>query len=156
MSKMKIKETNINALYHFIENGELNRDDVACLIYSNYSENEINGWLDKLATADDSSEMLEILRSNFDVDEGLSKEEEIGEIADCYFNGNMKLRTVVSHLYEIICLPNVEHSDKQAVYEADDLFDWNDEAEYHSKPIIEPILQRHLSKYETIRDKFKT
>lgn len=151
---MGIPLDEINFLYHLLEQGEITHNEVIDWAFTQYDGGTAEKWIEEVSIAYSKSEMIDILRSNFNVTGTLNQEKEIGQIAYVYFHKENDIKSAVRKLYDVICMSNEGHKNKADIYYVDDLFDWRDNPVEETTEIVEPILKEYMPRYECLRSKF--
>lgn len=146
---MRLNKEEINLLYHLLKSS-WGYNEAIEWAYSKYTDDGAPDWIEKITLAYDLNEILFIIRESHGVNGELTQDQEIGSIANSYFNGDNDIRGVVRELYEFVCLPSTEHPLKSYVYIADDHFEWDEKAETVASDLLGSKLGKYLQIYKEL------
>jgi len=95
---MNYSETDINILADMVKCNDLSVERVVEWAYSQYSDNGVEPWVEKITLASDKLDVLDVLRNNFHIHEELSYEIHAGKISFEYFHKKVSLEVTLSRL----------------------------------------------------------
>ncbi len=151
---MNYTETEINILADLIKSNYLSVEKTLEWAYSQYTDNGVEAWIEKVSLSYDKSDILEVLRNNFIIKEELGTDIQAGKIAFQYYKKEINLETAISNLLYDVFFDSEVDEEKSNLYIAEDLFGWHKSAENEAFFIVKPILEKYLVFYESAFNKF--
>ena len=153
---MSYTDTDINILADLIRTNGLSLAEVIDWAYSQYAEESIEPWIEKLSLANDKKEALEILQNNFNITEELGQEILAGKVAFEYFQKKTDLHETLSRLLFDIFSGSELNEEKTDLYMAEDFFRWHHQAESEALKVAKPVLEKYAARYKEARERFNT
>ena len=149
---MKYTDTDNNLLAHLIECNNFTYERATEWACTQYTDNGIEPWIEKIVLANDASEILEILRENFEISIDKYTDLKAGRVAVEYFDQKINLQTAIHRLLHGDLIEN--KNEKSDLYVAEEYFNWHENPEKQAIKIVKPILKKYLSLYENSYCKF--
>lgn len=151
---MNYTDTDISVLAEMIRNNDISVEKVIEWAYSQYTNEGVEPWIEKITLSQDKADLLEVIRDNFRIDEELSSEVKAGKVAFDYFKNNIGLAAALrALLYDVFIDNNINEELKQLAI-AEDYYDWHDNPNSEALKIAKPILEKYLDYYEPSHRKF--
>ena len=150
---MKLIAFDYNILSYLIQANKLSYSDVIDWAYKQYSDDGVDPFVEKIAIACDSKEIVEMISNQFQVYGVPGMDFLVGEVVGSYNKGSISLHSAIDAiLYRI----DVELSDEEAqeLHIADDYFGWHKSPEAEALKHVGPMFNRYMSVYEEEVGKF--
>ncbi len=150
---MKFGAEDYNVLSCVLKKNLMSYERAIAWAYTQYTDQGIDPFVEKLSSASDVAEMIESIRNAYQAYGEPSNEFLAGEAAKEYSDGRLSLYAAITRiLFELdLELPEEE---RQELYIAEDYFSWHDSAEsqaiVHAKPLFDkyrPIYENAVAKF---------
>ena len=151
---MNYTDADISILAHMIKNNDISVEEVIEWAYSQYTDNGVEPWIEKVTLALDKSDLLDVLRDNFRISEELEPEVRAGKIAHDYFQEKLSLMDALRALLYDVFIDSEINEEKKQLYIAEDYFEWHESPNTEALKMAQPILEKYLDKYELSHRKF--
>lgn len=152
-TNMKFSAEDYNVLSYVLKQNFMSYDQAIAWAYAQYTDHEIDPFVEKLSLASDVAEIIELISNAFQVYGEPSNEFLAGEAAKAYSENKLSLYAAISRiLFELdLELPEVE---RQELYIAEDYFGWHDSAESQAIVHAMPLFDKYRPIYENAVAKF--
>ncbi|WP_020406258.1 hypothetical protein [Hahella ganghwensis] len=149
---MKLTAADYNILSYLLKTNKMSHEQAIQWACSQYSDEGIDPFIEKLSLASDVAEILGLISDAFHVYGEPDQKFLAGEAANDYFDGNLALYKAISRLLFDLALAREE---LQPLYIAEDLFEWHDDAESEAKKHALPLFNRYRAEYLYSVGKFR-
>ena len=152
--KRDITDQEASFLYYLINHFKIKHEEVIQWAYTQFDNDGVVGWIEKLITTFELSEIKQILESEFDIYD-IESDIILGEIAHNYQQKIISWSQAATEVYLVIT--DSESCNQQQKDQADimdDYFDWHKNPKKVVVPILESLILKHENRFLTLRDKF--
>ena len=144
-----------NILSYMLRKNRFTYNQVINWAYSQYTNEGIDPFIEKIGLALDKEEILELISNEFQVYGEPRPEFLTGEVVKKYEKNELSLcKTLRVILYDLDL--ELIKSKKTELYIAEDYYDWHKSPDEKAKVHAEPIFQEYLPEYENEIAKFVT
>lgn len=150
---MKFSVEDFNVLSYTLKKNFMSYEQAIAWAYSQYTDEGIDSFIEKLSLASDSAQMIELISNTYQVYGEPSNEFLAGEAAKEYSEDKLSLYSAISRILFDLDLELPEH-ERQELYIAEDYFGWHDSAESRAIVHAMPLFDKHRPAYEHAVAKF--
>ncbi len=152
---MKYSAEDFNILCYLLTQTEVSYESAVAWANSQYTDEGIDPFIEKIALASDVSDIVELIVSEYQVSGEPSGEFLLGEAAAKYEQGKLALGDALKRaLYYMNA--ELPEDDLAVLYEAEDYFDWHDNPEAEAIKLAKPIFDKYMPLYERALARFST
>lgn len=146
-TNMKHSAADYNVLSYLLRKNVMSYKRAIEWACSQYADEGVDPFVEKIFFASDVSEMLELIGNEFQVYGEPSQDFLAGETASQYSNEQLYLYYAIARiLFDLdLVLPE---EDRQKLYLAEDYFGWHDQAEIEAAKHVLPIFGKYRLSYE--------
>ena len=150
---MKHSADEYNVLSYLLKKNTLSYEKVIEWAYSQYTDEGVDPFVEKISLASDVSEILEMISNEFQVHGEPGQEFLAGEAASRYSNEQISLYDAVARMLLDLDL-ELPEKERQELYIAEDYFGWHNQAEEVAVKHVLPIFCKYRPIYERAVAKF--
>lgn len=150
---MKFSAEDYNVLSYILKKNFISYESAITWAYSQYTDQGIDPFIEKLSLASDVAEMIVSISSTYQVYGEPSNEFLAGEVAKEYSEERLSLYAAITRILFDLDL-ELPEEERQELYIAEDYFGWHDSAEsqaiVHAKPLFDkyrPIYEHAVAKF---------
>lgn len=151
---MKHSATEYNVFSYLLKKNEISYEKAIEWAYSQYTDEGVDPFIESISLATDVSEILELIRSEFQVCGEPSQEFLAGESASKYSQEQLTLYNAIARILFGLDL-ELPEKERQELYIAEDYFGWHDQAEKEAFKHVLPIFSKYRPVYEHAIAKFR-
>lgn len=152
-TNMKHCADEYNVLSYLLKKNGISYEKAIEWAYSQYTDEGVDPFVEKISLASDVSEILEMISNEFQVYGEPSQEFLAGETASKYSNEQISLYGVVARILFDLDL-ELSEEERHELYIAEDYFGWHNQAEKEAIKHVLPILGKYRPIYEHAVAKF--
>ncbi|OZG69928.1 hypothetical protein BTA51_28670 [Hahella sp. CCB-MM4] len=150
---MKHSADEYNVLSYLLKKNAISYEKAIEWAYSQYTDEGIDQFVERISLASDVSEILEMISNNFQVYGEPDQDFLVGEAASKYSNAQISLYDAVARILFDLDL-ELPEEERQELYIAEDYFGWHDQAEEEAVKHVQPIFSKYRPIYERAVAKF--
>jgi hypothetical protein len=152
---MKFAADDYNILYYLLRENSLSYDRAIEWAYSQFTDDGIDPFIEKISLATDVAEILELISNQYQVYGEPSAEFLVGEAATKFFTNQITLNEALNKVLYYIDVELPEEA-KTELYIAEDYFDWHEHQETEAIKHALPVFNKYSPIYESFVSKFST
>lgn len=150
---MKFSAEDYNVLSYVLKKNLISYEQAIAWAYAQYTDNGIDPFIEKLSSASDVAEMIELISSTYQIYGEPSNEFLVGEASKAYSEEKLSLYATISRILFDLDL-ELPEKERQELYIAEDYFGWHDSAESQAIVHAQPLLDKYRAMYENAVAKF--
>jgi len=150
---MKHSATEYNVLCYLLKKKSMSYEKAIEWAYSQYTDEGVDPFIEKISLASDVSEIIELISNNFQVYGETTQDFLAGEAASKYSKERLSLYDAIARILFDLDL-ELPKEELQELYIAEDYFGWHDQAEKEAARHVLPIFSKYRPIYEHAVEQF--
>lgn len=150
---MKHSADEYNFLSYLLKKNVISYEKAIEWAYSQYTDEGVDPFVERLSLASDVSEILELISNEFQVHGVPGQEFLAGEAASKYSKEQLSLYDAIARILFDLDL-ELPEEERQELYIAEDYFGWHSRAEEEAVKHVQPIFSKYRPIYEHSVAKF--
>ncbi|MCQ3829366.1 hypothetical protein HXX02_07900 [Microbulbifer elongatus] len=150
---MKHSADEYNVLSYLLKKNAISYGKVIEWAYSQYTDEGVDPFVEKISLASDLSEIIEMISNEFQVYGEPGQKFLAGEAASKYSSEQISLYDAVARILFDLDL-ELPEEERQELYIAEDYFGWHNHAEEEAVKHVQPIFCKYRPIYEHAVAKF--